>query len=184
MHVSDGPALDLFATVHRLGEPFTDFPSYRPVAKTIAAHPILFDLARTLPTKPNPWRARRPNARTVNIEAGKNLTFATRSFTARAGEMIRLTLINPDVVPHNWALLKPGTLDRVGAQVNRLVAEPDAAARHYVPQTEDVLCYTDVVSPGQKFTIYFRAPAKKGRYPYLCTFPGHWMVMNGQMVVE
>jgi azurin len=47
-----------------------------------------------------------------------------------------------------------------------------------------VLAYTDVVGPEEKFTIYFRAPTEKGRYPYLCTFPGHWMVMNGQMIVE
>ena len=47
-------------------------------------------------------------------------------------------------------------------------------------------CHDDysVVAPGERFAIYFRAPLQKGRYPYLCAFPGHWMVMNGQMVVE
>ncbi|MCB1209408.1 MAG: hypothetical protein KDK97_08785 [Verrucomicrobiales bacterium] len=25
---------------------------------------------------------------------------------------------------------------------------------------------------------------EKGDYPYLCTFPGHWMVMNGVLKVE
>jgi len=98
----------------------------------------------------------------------------------RAGEPIRLTFINPDVVPHNWALVKPGTLPRVGEQANRLVADPEAVSRHYIPRTDDVLVYTDVVDPQNQFTIQFRAPAEKGRYPYLCTFPGHWMVMNGE----
>jgi len=23
-----------------------------------------------------------------------------------------------------------------------------------------------------------------GRYPYLCTFPGHWKLMNGVLIVE
>ena len=32
--------------------------------------------------------------------------------------------------------------------------------------------------------VVFRAPEEPGRYPYLCTFPGHWMVMNGEMFVE
>jgi azurin len=32
--------------------------------------------------------------------------------------------------------------------------------------------------------IYFLAPTEKGRYPYLCTFPCHWMVMNGELIVE
>ena len=31
-------------------------------------------------------------------------------------------------------------------------------------------------------SIFFRAPAP-GRYPFLCTFPGHWMAMQGEMVV-
>jgi azurin len=30
----------------------------------------------------------------------------------------------------------------------------------------------------------FEAPEKPGRYPYLCTFPGHWVVMKGVMIVR
>jgi azurin len=67
---------------------------------------------------------------------------------------------------------------------NRLVADPDAVALHYIPQTSDVLAYTDVVGPQEEFTIHFRVPDRPGRYPFLCTFPGHWMVMNGELIVE
>ncbi len=101
-----------------------------------------------------------------------------------AGEAIKLTFSNPDVVPHNWALARPGTLEKVGDLVNKIIAEPDAAARHYIPRSDDILVYMDIVNPGSDFTISFRAPAATGRYPYLCTFPGHWMVMNGIMTVE
>ncbi len=181
----DGRPLDLFATVHRLSAPFTGFPGYRPASRTIAAHPILADMvAMAHKPVPNRWRGRIPNARHVTIEAGKNLSFTVRSFTARPGEPIALTFLNPDVVPHNWALINPGTLPRVGDLVNKIVAEPDAAARHYIPRTDDVLLYTDIVGPQDQFGIYFRAPATSGRYPYLCTFPGHWMVMNGEMIVK
>jgi azurin len=41
-----------------------------------------------------------------------------------------------------------------------------------------------MVNPKADFTIHFDAPKEKGDYPYLCTFPGHWMVMNGVMKVE
>jgi azurin len=37
---------------------------------------------------------------------------------------------------------------------------------------------------GQRRTIYFEAPKSSGRYPFLCTFPGHWMIMNGELIVE
>jgi azurin len=181
----DGPPHDLFATVHQLRAPFTRFPGYRPTSKTIAAHPILADLAALAhKPAPNPWRRDIRGARFVTIEAGKNLSYTVRSFTVRTGEPIKLTFLNPDVVPHNWALIKPGTLPRVGDLVNQIIAEPDAATRHYIPRTDDVLFYTDIVGPQDQFAISFRAPATPGRYPYLCTFPGHWMVMNGEMIVR
>ena len=47
-----------------------------------------------------------------------------------------------------------------------------------------MLFYTDVVLPREKFSINFTAPLEPGRYPFLCTFPGHWLVMNGEMIVE
>jgi azurin len=180
---SAGEPHDLFVTVHRLGEPFTGLPNYRPAKKTIQPHPILADLAMAARSVPNPFREPLKNARRITIETGSNLSFQTRSFSVRPGEPIALTLVNPDVVPHNWALAKPGTLDRVGDLANRLISDPDAVFRHYIPQTDDVLAYTDVVLPQEKFTIYFHAPQQPGRYPYLCTFPGHWKVMNGEMIV-
>ncbi|MCI0640758.1 MAG: TIM barrel protein [Gemmataceae bacterium] len=184
LRVDAGPARDLFLTVHRMDKPFTDIANYKPVARTIAAHPILADLRATAKPAPNPWRFPLGKAQAVAIHADKNLTFAERSFTVKPGQAIKLTLTNPDTVPHNWVLVKPGALERVGDLSNRLIADPDAAIRHYVPKSDDVLCYTDVVPPESTFTINFRAPKEKGRYPYLCTFPGHWMVMNGHMIVE
>lgn len=179
------PAHDIFATVHEMDAPFIDLPDYRPASKTIAAHPILRDMAVLLhPPAPNPWNKKLPGARTIRLEAGKNLTYSATTLAARAGEAIELVFVNPDVVPHNWVLARSGSLSRVGELVNRMVADPEAQTRHYVPLTDDVLAYTDIVSPGQEFHIFFRAPATPGRYPFLCSFPGHWMVMNGQLVVR
>jgi len=101
-----------------------------------------------------------------------------------AGEAVRLTFSNPDVLPHNWVLVKPRALRAVGEMANRLIADPDAAARNYVPKADEVLVYTDVVPPSGTAAIHFRAPLEPGRYPFLCTFPGHWMVMNGELLVE
>jgi putative heme-binding domain-containing protein len=181
---AEAAPIDVFATVHRLAAPFTGFPGYRPAAKTIAAHPILADMA-ALNHKPvpNPWRNHIVGARPIMIEAGKNLSYSRRSFTVRAGEPIKLTFVNPDAVPHNWALIRPGSLFRVGSLLNKIIAEPDAAIRNYIPRTDDVLVFTDIVGAQDQFIIFFRAPKEKGRYPYLCTFPGHWMVMNGEMIV-
>jgi putative heme-binding domain-containing protein len=186
LRVDPAPAAahDLFLTVHKLGPPFTGFAGYRPASRTIAAHPILSDMAMTRKAIPNPWRRILGDSRAIRIETGKNLTFSLGSFTVRAGETLRLIFTNPDVVPHNWALVRPGTLEKVGDMANKYIADPEAVYHHYVPRTDDVLVYTDIVNSQDQTQIFFRAPAQKGRYPYLCTFPGHWMVMNGVMVVE
>ena len=72
----------------------------------------------------------------------------------------------------------------MGELCNLMIADPEGLARHYVPKSDDVLVWTDMVNPKADFTIHFDAPKEKGDYPYLCTFPGHWMVMNGVMKVE
>src|SRR5262249_55884575 len=123
LRVDSGPAQDLFLTVHKLRPPFSDFPGYRPVAKQVGPHPILADLALATKTVPNRWRKPLPDARAITLEASTNLTFATREFRVRAGEPLRLTFSNPDAVPHNWVLLKPGSLERVGQLTNKLIAD-------------------------------------------------------------
>lgn len=175
---------DLFATCNALDAPLTSIAGVKSERKTLAAHPLEADMNMATKRLPNPWRKTIAGARKLTIEAGKNLSYSTRELKAKAGEALALTLINPDVVPHNWALVQTGALQRVGAEANKLVADPEGMVRQYVPQTNDVICYTDVVDPLDQATIYFKAPATPGRYPFLCTFPGHWMVMNGELVVE
>ena len=88
------------------------------------------------------------------------------------------------MVPHNWMLAKPGTLQKIGNLANLMITDPQGLAKHYVPDSDDVLAYTDMTNPQASFTIHITAPKEKGDYPYLCTFPGHWMVMNGVLKVE
>ncbi len=184
LELEPGQVTNLFATCNRLDKPYTAFPGYQPSSVPKQPHPIEMDIQIAAKRVPNPWEKKIDGARTVRIEAGKNLTYNTPTIKVKAGEPLKLILLNPDVVPHNWALAKPGTLVKVGEQANLLVADPEAVIRHYVPQIEDVICFTDIVEPGEEFPIYFKAPVEKGRYPFLCTFPGHWMVMNGEMIVE
>jgi len=60
---------------------------------------------------------------------------------------------------------------------------PDAAERNYIPPTPDVVVNTKLVDPQQTVTLEFVAPKQSGDYPYVCTFPGHWRVMQGVMKV-
>ena len=151
--------IDLFATVHNLA------PRVHRLSRISARFQRPSPPIRSSPTwrlahppVPNRWRGKLKGVRTVTIEVDKNLSYKVRSFEVKAGEPIELTLINPDAVPHNWALVKPGTLATVGDLVNKIIAEPDAAIRHYIPGTDDVLVYTDVVGPAGPATDLVPCP--------------------------
>ncbi|WP_345685732.1 DUF6797 domain-containing protein [Novipirellula caenicola] len=193
MHVNDdnhpscnpaGDGQDMFITVHQLDEPFTQFPGYQVAEKQIAAHPLRVDIASMAERVSNPWHQKIKAARPIKVETGSNLTYNTAEFNVRTNEPLAVTLANPDVVPHNWVLVQQASLQHVGELGNQMIADPKAFARQYVPESDQVIAHTDIVLPGQQQTIYFIAPSAPGRYPFLCTFPGHWMVMNGVMVVE
>ena len=47
-----------------------------------------------------------------------------------------------------------------------------------------ILASSGMVQPKKETTIYFKAPKKEGDYPYVCTFPGHFQLMNGVMGVS
>jgi azurin len=181
-------ARDYYLTAHWLGSAFKEFSGYQPLAKkTLPEHGEHHHGATvgaaTLPPRPVKWTEGKPG-RALVIEAASGLQFAQKELRAKAGERLTLTLQNPDVMPHNWVLVKPGSVERVGDLANKLITEPDAVARHYVPDSADILCHTPILDPQKEIAIHFDAPSQPGRYPYLCTFPGHWMLMRGELVVD
>lgn len=180
-----GPrALDIFATVHALGPAVSDFPGHEPIAKLpVPDPPQSAEAVSALAARENPWTGGAAG-RVVTMEAALGLQFMTKRFSAATGERLTLEFKNPDLVPHNFVLARPGSLASLGDQVNKLISRPGAAARHYVPDSPDVLVWTDMVNPGQEFTIHFDAPATPGEYPYFCSFPGHWQVMHGVLEVK
>ena len=63
-----------------------------------------------------------------------------------------------------------------------MAADPQGFAKHFVPDDKRVLWSTKLLQPGQTAELSFIAP-KPGAYPYICTFPLHWKLMNGVMQV-
>lgn len=112
-----------------------------------------------------------------------SLMYDRTSFDVVAGRPVELVFDNVDIMPHNLVVTAPGALAKVGRAAERLAADPDAAARDYVPELPEVLHATRQLRPGQSQRLAFVAPADLGDYPYVCTFPGHWLRMNGVMRV-
>ncbi|NRB73994.1 MAG: hypothetical protein HRU46_06520, partial [Verrucomicrobiales bacterium] len=54
----------------------------------------------------------------------------------------------------------------------------------FVPKSDKILHHSKLLEPNTSETMRFHAPKTPGVYPYVCTFPGHWIIMKGEMVVK
>ena len=125
----------------------------------------------------------------ITLTADKiQFLYDKKEFVVKPGQKVKLTLVNPaDSVtrqPHNLLIVKPGKKDVVGMAANAGMADPAfLTTKNAVPESAEVLHHTKLVQAGDKDTIEFTAPAEPGDYSYLCTYPGHWAIMNGLMKV-
>ncbi len=125
------------------------------------------------------------DADALRVQAVPNqMQFAPRELRARAGQPVRIVFENPDSMPHNFVLVARGAEEEVGVLADEMASDPTSLAKHFIPASPKVLHATPLVNPSARAELVFTAPAQPGRYPYLCTFPGHWRIMRGVLIVE
>jgi putative heme-binding domain-containing protein len=111
------------------------------------------------------------------------VAFDVAEFYVEAGQPAVIVLENPDIAPHNLVICQPGSLQEVGQAAEAMANLPDGFARGFVPTTPKVLFATRLCQPRQSDRLKIIAPTTPGKYIFVCTFPGHWPVMNGIMNV-
>lgn len=114
----------------------------------------------------------------------ERMLYDTAEFTVKAGQPISLVFSNPDATPHNLAICRPGSLEEVGLAGNEMAKDPDGMKKDFIPVSDKILQHTRLLNPNTSQTLRFTAPAAPGDYPYVCTFPGHWVIMRGIMHVK
>ncbi|WP_310993553.1 azurin [Aequorivita marina] len=121
----------------------------------------------------------------VTIEGNDQMKFNKSEIRVKAGQKVKLTLkhvgkMKKAVMGHNWALL---TQDADIATVGQAAAT--AADNDYIPadMTDKFIVHTKMLGGGESDTIEFEAPAP-GTYTFMCTFPGHYALMQGKFIVE
>jgi plastocyanin len=120
----------------------------------------------------------------IRVSAVPNqLAFSPAEIRLRAGKKIILTFDNPDLQIHNLVIVRPGSGERVGQLADQMAQDSDALERQFVPDSNDVIWSTSLVNGKGTFQGEFNVPEVPGRYPFICSFPGHWRVMKGVMVV-
>jgi putative membrane-bound dehydrogenase-like protein len=107
------------------------------------------------------------------------MKFDKTEFTVTPGQLVEVVYTNPDLLQHNFVLGTADSLPQIGQASDRLASSPTGLAQQYVPDIPQVLFSTKLLEPNQTVTFQFRAPAAVGRYPFVCTFPSHWQMMNG-----
>lgn len=118
------------------------------------------------------------------VEGNDQMKFNKELLRVKAGEEVELTLKNVGELPkesmgHNFVILAPGV------DVATFGAEAVAAAdSEYIPKTSlsSIVAHTKLLGPGEEDKITFTL--EKGVYTYICSFPGHFGVMQGKIVAE
>ena len=119
----------------------------------------------------------------LSVTSGE-MKFDKTELTVAPGQLVEIVFTNPDTMQHNFVLGMQGSLNAIGTAADELARTPNGPAQQYVPQIQQVIFSTKLVEPGETLTVQFKAPTEAGQYPYVCTFPGHWRIMNGILNVR
>lgn len=99
------------------------------------------------------------------------------------GQAVEIELKNNDQLPHNLVVLSGDGIFMEVAQKAWELGEK-GPVQQWIPDDPRVLAHTAMVDPGKSGTLKFTAPASDAVLEFVCTFPGHAMIMNGKILVS
>lgn len=119
----------------------------------------------------------------IILSSNDNMLFDKQIIYASSRQKITLTLnhngkLDKKIMGHNFVLLKAG-VDVVDFATRAL----EARDNEYIPEGDEIIAYTKLIGGGESDTITFDAPTK-GSYNYICSFPGHYGIMKGILVIK
>ena len=119
----------------------------------------------------------------IVLNSNDLMLFDKTSLSAKAGKNIKLTLnhtgkIGKEFMGHNFVLLKKD----VDVDDFAMLAL-DFKENEYIPENNDFIVHTKMLGGGESETINFTIE-EPGIYTYVCTFPGHYQIMQGELTIE
>lgn len=119
------------------------------------------------------------------LEGTDAMQFNKKELKVKAGQTVKLTLkhtgkLAKAAMGHNFVLLAKGVDVAAFGQKAAQARDTD-----YIPKSEasKILAHTKMIGGGETTSVQFKAPAK-GTYTYICSFPGHYALMQGKLIVE
>lgn len=118
----------------------------------------------------------------------ERMRYTVNQFAVKTGQPVKIVFSNPDATDHNLLIVQPDALEEVGMAANAMAKDPKNANSDFIPAEKRSLIIeaSPMIGPTRKAQVHvlrFIAPTEPGIYPFVCTFPGHWVVMKGDMVV-
>lgn len=142
------------------------------------------EVADTAQTGSNENIQRRDGVVQINLTGDDQMRFNMNEIRVRAGETVRVTLRHTGQLPknamgHNFVLLqKDADVTDFGQRA------ASASGNDYIPQgSDEVIAHTELIGGGEETSVEFTAP-EAGTYTFICSFPGHFVQMRGQFIVE
>ncbi len=120
----------------------------------------------------------------ITLNSDDAMKFDKSEIKVKEGQTVVLTLHHTGKLPvtamgHNFVLLNQGVV-----MADFATEAVKAKDTDYIPNGgKDVIAHTKTIGGGESTTVTFTAPAK-GTYDFLCSFPGHYAMMNGKFIVE
>jgi azurin len=120
----------------------------------------------------------------IEITGNDQMQFNIKAFEVTEGQKVVLSFKHIGQLPavamgHNVVILTAGTA--VPAFATKCAPAKDSG---YIPQDEEskkeMVAHTKLLGGGEST---FTAPAA-GEYPFICSFPGHFAIMQGVMTVK
>jgi len=124
----------------------------------------------------------------LEISANDQLQFDKQELVVAADcESVTLTLnhtgkLKVEQMGHNWVVASDADWQAV-AQAGM---QQGLENNYLPPNDERIIVHTDLIGGGESTSVTFDVAKfeKGGAYTFFCSFPGHWAVMKGKLVIE
>lgn len=143
-----------------------------------------FSYEKTGTTETSDSKTAEANEANIVITSNDLMQYNIKEIKVKAGQKVKLTLrhigkLDINIMGHNLVILKQGV-----NLAEFAVKATTFRDNKYIPlKSEDIIAHTDLIGAGQTSTIEFDAP-EAGIYEFLCSFPGHFGMMQGKFIVE
>jgi azurin/glucose/arabinose dehydrogenase len=169
------PSLDL--DLYAVSEPMTGHEGHN--MDKMSSMPEIVS-AKRVNKMPESWNGKADITLTLGTLPG--LKFDKDKMQVKAGAKVKLVFNNNDDMLHNLVIVKPNMVNEIGQAALNLGLKGSEMA--YIPDSDNVLYHTGLMQPESSESIYFTAPTEKGDYIFVCTFPGHYTIMQGVLRVR